>query len=425
MAKKPIPNDPSKTNWVERAGGLPQYIRRIAEHLHGQGMSVSRSIAVAVNTVKRWARGGPARKGGPGHVTAKTMAEAAAAVADWERKKAMSGGGMPSDFYEYYDRLSEEENVDDDLYDALTAAAESWNQEGERTVYADGLYEEIVDDASDIEEAMTAGAAPVRPPKSWFDDPKLSELTPLTIDGDGRVFGHIASWNVDHIGLPGSRKPPRSKSNYAFFRTGVVETDDGDQVPVGQITYTGGHAPLQATAEATVRHYDDTDSAIADVTVGEDMWGPWVAGALRPGVTEGQIRAVRASAPSGDWRPINGNLELVAVCQVNVPGFPVARSLVAGGEIMSLVAAGAGPLYQLRQESAVLTSLQVMNDRIASLEEEVSSERRAALTASIDGDDGVDDDGSPGMSPIERIECRLQEAKRRHLEARVASLRNR
>src|SRR5688572_16036680 len=46
-------------NWVERAGGLPKYIERIAKHLHYEkGYTISRAIATAVNTVKRWARMG-------------------------------------------------------------------------------------------------------------------------------------------------------------------------------------------------------------------------------------------------------------------------------------------------------------------------------------------------------------------------------
>lgn len=81
-------------NWVEAAGGLPSYIERIAKHLHyEQGMSISRAIAVAVNTVKRWARkGGVVKYGDPNnkHVTTITAAQAAKAVAEWEAKKAMA-----------------------------------------------------------------------------------------------------------------------------------------------------------------------------------------------------------------------------------------------------------------------------------------------------------------------------------------------
>jgi hypothetical protein len=98
-----------------------------------------------------------------------------------------------------------------------------------------------------------------------------------------------------------------------------------------------------------VKHYDDTASALIDVAAGEDQYGIWVAGALRPEATPNQVRALRASAPSGDWRPINNTLELVAVCQVNVPGFPIARTMVAGGQMTALVAAGASTLARMRE----------------------------------------------------------------------------
>jgi hypothetical protein len=213
----------------------------------------------------------------------------------------------------------------------------------------DGIYEEAVDDAEGVFAALAASAAPVVPPRDWFKKPNLSGPTPITVTDDGRVFGHIAAWHVDHIGLPRATKPPRSATNYAYFRTGVLRTDDGD-VPVGQLTLAGGHASMHASASEAVKHYDDTASAVADVSAGEDTFGIWVAGALRPEATPEQVRALRASAPSGDWRPINGRLELVAVCQVNVPGFPVARAMVAGGQMTALVAAGARPIAELRED---------------------------------------------------------------------------
>lgn len=77
-------------NWVEATGGLPDYIERIAKHLHYEkGMSISHAIATAVNTVKRWARAGKvAKHGSKEHVSAKTVVQAQAAVAQWEAKRA-------------------------------------------------------------------------------------------------------------------------------------------------------------------------------------------------------------------------------------------------------------------------------------------------------------------------------------------------
>lgn len=70
-----IPNKPNKTNWVEKAGGLPRYIERVAKHIwQDSGYSVSRAIAAAVSQVKKWA--------------AKGNKQAIAAIAQWERKRA-------------------------------------------------------------------------------------------------------------------------------------------------------------------------------------------------------------------------------------------------------------------------------------------------------------------------------------------------
>ena len=218
----------------------------------------------------------------------------------------------------------------------------------------DGLYEEAVEPTAEQTSLVASGflshPIPVTPPRDWFLNPDLKKPTPLTIDDSGRVYGHIAAWHVNHIGMPRATKPPRSRSKYAYFHTGVCRTAEGADVPVGQLTLAGGHAPLQADANAASRHYDDTASAIADVHAGEDAHGIWVAGSLRPEASEAQIRALRASAPSGDWRPIGGALELVAVCQVNVPGFPIARAMVAGGQVMALVAAGAHEMALLRSD---------------------------------------------------------------------------
>ena len=123
-------------------------------------------------------------------------------------------------------------------------------------------------------------------------------------------------------------------------------------MPVGQLTLAGGHAPLNADAASAAKHYDDTASAVADIHVGEDQYGIWCAGSIRPNLNEMQIRALRASAPSGDWRPINGSLELVAICQVNVPGFPTARAMIASGKILALVAAGASYMAAMKCSGA-------------------------------------------------------------------------
>ena len=193
------------------------------------------------------------------------------------------------------------------------------------------------------DDYLVASARPAEPPIDWFRNPGLTEPTALRVTEDGRVFGHLAAWGTCHTAFANEcMTPPSSKSSYAYFRTGSVLTDDGE-VSTGRITMDTMHAGRALTAAGTLAHYENTGTAEADVAAGEDAYGIWLAGAVRPGVSDEQVRALRASPLSGDWRKIRGGLELMAALAVNTPGFPVPRpaALAASGfEVESLVASG-------------------------------------------------------------------------------------
>lgn len=201
------------------------------------------------------------------------------------------------------------------------------------------LLAEITYEEEERQDAMTA-AAPLRPPAHWFDDPMFDGPTPLTVTADGQVKGHLALWNVCHFGMADvCRMAPHSNTGYQYFMTGSVLTADGTQRKVGRITLGTGHANLRLGYVPAADHYDNTGTAAAVVAAGEDRFGPWVAGATVPGVSEEKIAELRRSPLSGDWRPTPKGLELVAALAVNTPGFPVV-GLNASGEVLSLVAAG-------------------------------------------------------------------------------------
>lgn len=192
-------------------------------------------------------------------------------------------------------------------------------------------------------DSLTAAAIPTAPPEAWFKDPNLTGPTALLVEDDGRVYGHIAAWGTCHIGQVGKCvEPPTSPSNYAYFRTGALRTAEGTSVAVGHLTMGTGHAGPRDSANAAAEHYDNTGTVFADVAAGEDAYGIWVAGSLRPGITAEQVRVARSAPISGDWRTIRGSLELVGALAVNVPGFPVPRpqGLLASGEVRSLQASG-------------------------------------------------------------------------------------
>lgn len=209
-----------------------------------------------------------------------------------------------------------------------------------------------------------------RPPARFFADLRLDGPTPWTVADDGEIYGHIATWGTCHVGVPGRcEEPPRSVTGYAYFHLGEVICDDGSRVSVGNVSMTidpksEGHMnDLYASMPQALAHYDNTGLVVADLRAGEDRYGIWVHGALRHGLPESRVAALRASKPSGDWRPVNGNGELCHVLATNSPGFPVLRARVASsGQVLAMVA-------------AVAPHQQTDHDRISALEREVSSLR--------------------------------------------------
>lgn len=182
-----------------------------------------------------------------------------------------------------------------------------------------------------------------RPQREWFDDPQLSVPTGITVTDEGRVYGHAAQWGECHIGFQDECVTLPHENAHPYFMTGEVICADGSRVAVGQITVGTGHAPLSYRASHAAEHYDNTGTAVADVAVGNDRFGIWIAGAIRGNVVASRVHELRASGRvSGDWRRIGGELRLVGLLAVNVPGFPIQapRARVASGAPLALVAAG-------------------------------------------------------------------------------------
>lgn len=204
----------------------------------------------------------------------------------------------------------------------------------------------------DVVTASAAGLAPLHPPLEWYSNPRLNGPTALTVTSEGKVFGHAALWNSCHIGEPSGPgicvPPPRSGMQYEIFHHGVVETAEGVDVPCGQITMSTLHAGRDLSWKATLQHYEHSGMAVADVIAGEDAYGIWVSGGLRPDLPAERVRELKAGSLSGDWRQVIGRgLEFLAALVVNIPGFPIPRpearivaSAIGEEEVLALVAAG-------------------------------------------------------------------------------------
>lgn len=252
------------------------------------------------------------------------------------------------------------------------------------------------EDCAIIASVITPAVATKLPPRSWFSYPGSQGATPLAVDPKtGQLFGYLASWGTCHIGFDGQCiQPPHSASNYAYFHTGVVETDEGE-IPCGVLTLGTGHADLRLGHRPAAAHYDDTGTQVARVVAGEDEYGIWVAGQALP-VSEGAFAAFRAAAPSGDWRRIAGHQELVAALMVNVPGFPVPRPALAasGGLVTAMtginVVVGSAGMLPSADEIATLVVKRMRegirrSERIREMRRTVNGPRVAALVASVEG----------------------------------------
>lgn len=249
------------------------------------------------------------------------------------------------------------------------------------TLVADAAFDEarieVVDDpepAEDEEEveedeeepvsvAASATSVLLAPPSAWFARPDFAAAPRgnwVHVTDEGRVFGYIALWDTCHTGYPGAcLAPPKMGQShpYSRFHTGLIRTSEGEEITVGRLSIATGHAHPNADYAAANAHYDDTGSIAAFVRCGEDEHGIWVAGSIAPGATPEQVFTLRAAELSGDWRRIDGQLELIIGHTVNSGGFNSPRAAVKAGRQLSLVASGA----RVRRrppvpESAPLTS---------------------------------------------------------------------
>jgi hypothetical protein len=210
-----------------------------------------------------------------------------------------------------------------------------------------------------------------RPSRSWFTDPKFTVASPIIVTDDGRVYGHAVEWGMCHIGYPTECVTAPWEDDHPYFMTGPVICDTGEHIAVGQITCGIGHAPLAWSASRAADHYDNTDYVVADVVVGNDRHGIWVAGAVRPWATERQVHELRASGQvSPDWRTIGGHLRMVGLLTVTASGYQTrrARALVSDGHLHSLISSG---FITTRRESGVSEvdldqrALRLMRDQLA------------------------------------------------------------
>lgn len=230
------------------------------------------------------------------------------------------------------------------------------------TTEEDAEDTEVAAEASTQRAVALVAAAGVYGDLEAFADPALTGVTPITItdpDANGirRVYGHVAEFNVCHVGIRDvCRTAPDSQRQYADFHR-YTTTPSGHSLPVacGRITVAHGaltgkcaccpgiddHACNDLSMGATIAHYDRARPVVYG-RAGSDQYGIWVAGVIAPEADERDVAALGRQKVSGDWREVAGALELVEVLTLNreQPGFPLSRTTMSHGRQVSLVAAG-------------------------------------------------------------------------------------
>lgn len=196
---------------------------------------------------------------------------------------------------------------------------------------------------------------------------------PLTVTADGRVYGHLATKGRCHGGFPDRCvNLDMLDASYTFDEFLTGEAAPG--VRTGPVVLNTSHS---VRADGTIKDWDwlaNTGDAVADVNVGVDMHGVWVAGKLRPGITEQQRAALVGSPLSGEWTPSPGRLglRLSGILAVNSPGFTIARKPVA---------ASSGLVYTFGPDCGCDGDIEVtVDDTPETVPEPVTASARPQLT---------------------------------------------
>lgn len=125
----------------------------------------------------------------------------------------------------------------------------------------------------------------------------------LTVTDEGRIgglfFEHGQCLVHDVHACPGP-----SPTNYAAFHQSDVVVEGGKVLRCGVIGMTHGHASPWLDWKEAQRHYADPTAQMILCRAGDNERGGWIAGAVIPGMTWGDVALMRRSALSGDWRPM-------------------------------------------------------------------------------------------------------------------------
>jgi hypothetical protein len=172
---------------------------------------------------------------------------------------------------------------------------------------------------------------------AYFEPIDATQPVKFTITDDGRIMGHLFTWNACHRSFLGRCERPERQSEFPDFHTGETALDNGERLRTGVITFADLHAPDgQLTADELTTLMEHTGVQLGPVRLHADAFGVQACGQVFDDVDPTQVARALAGYPSGDWRKINGTWRLFGLHVVNTPGYPMYEE--ADGAPLRLVA---------------------------------------------------------------------------------------
>lgn len=164
-------------------------------------------------------------------------------------------------------------------------------------------------------------------PAEHFERWHSDSWVPLTVDPDGRVWGHGAGGGCfrgnSKVCQTYSADPDPKMKN---FHTGTATLSNGSVIRVGALTAAALHADALGPVEAQRRHHEDSSTVWAKVVAWDDERGRLcVSGSVVPGLSETFMAQVAGLPISVEKWPVPGvsGLTLVGAHTVNTPAWPV------------------------------------------------------------------------------------------------------
>lgn len=206
-------------------------------------------------------------------------------------------------------------------------------------------FDPSIDPAAQAEHVRQAAAsrlAVARFAPEVFEPIEATGPVKFTITDEGRMLGHLFTWESCHRSFAGARcETPlflRSDPDFSDFHVGEAALEGGGRVRVGVLTFAEIHAPdaRGLSPEQMTQLMENTGTQLGPVRLHVDRFGLQASGQLWADTDPTQAARCLAGFPSYDARRMSGRWRLFGLHVVNTPGHTIYEE--QEGELVRMVA---------------------------------------------------------------------------------------